>query len=118
MLDGDLPLKGPYFRRNPTSIVLQSKNTRRNRNQHIRFAQEYFLRPHLPQIHAETLAITGAVFFQLELRTQLFVWDSYGDFYFSNFDLTYFNKYRMDFNPVKCITKYEALTTINWNGSL
>ena len=65
-----------------------------------------------------SLSITGAVFLQLELRTQLFVWDSYGDFYFSNFDLTYFNKYRMDFNPVRCITKYEALTTINWNGSL
>ena len=43
---------------------------------------------------------------------------TYEDFYFSNFDLTYFNKYHMDFNPVKCITNYEALTTINWNGSL
>ena len=68
--------------------------------------------------HSETLTIIGTVFFQLELRTQLFVWDSYGDFYFSNFDLTYFNKYRMYFNPVKCITKYEALTTTNWNGTL
>ena len=36
--------------------------------------------------HSETSAITGATFFQLELRTQLFVWASYGDFYFSNFD--------------------------------
>ena len=71
MLDSDLPLKGPYFRRNPTSIVLQSKNTQRNQNQHIRFAQKHFLRPHLSQIHVETLAITGVVFFQLELRTQL-----------------------------------------------
>ena len=58
MLDGDLPLKGPYFRRNQTSIVLQSKNTRKNRNQHIQFAQKHFLRPHLPQIHAETFSIT------------------------------------------------------------
>ena len=70
------------------------------------------------QKHSETVAITGAVFFQLDLHMQLSVWDSYGDFYFSNFDLTYFNKYRMEFSPVKCITKYEALTTINWNGSI
>ena len=89
-----------------------------NRNQHIRFAQNHFLRPHQQQINAETSAITGATFFQLELRTQLFVWAPYGDFYFSNFDLLYFNKYRMDFIPVKCNTKYEALATIYWNGSL
>jgi len=42
----------------------------------------------------------------------------YGDFYSSNFDLPYFNKYCMDFNPVKCITKYKALVTDNWNSSL
>jgi len=34
-----------------------------------------------------------------------------GDFYFSNLDtlpdLSYFNKYCMDFNPVKCTTKIE-----------
>ena len=62
--------------------------------------------------------ITGATFFQLELRTKLFVWAPYGDFYFSNFDLLYFNKYLMDSNPVKCIRKHEALATIYWNGSL
>ena len=59
VLDGDLPLKGPYFHRNPTSIVLQSKNTWQNRNQHIRFAQNHFLRPHQQQIHAETLRNFG-----------------------------------------------------------
>ena len=49
MLDsGDLPFKEPYFRRNPTSIVLQSKNTWQNRNQRIGFAQEHFFRPHQP----------------------------------------------------------------------
>ena len=55
MLVGDLPFKEPYFRRNPTSIILQSKNTRQNRNQRIGFAQEHFFRPHQPLIHAETL---------------------------------------------------------------
>jgi len=40
------------------------------------------------------------------------------DFYFSNFDLLYFNIHHMDFNPVKCIMKYKALVTGNWNGSL
>jgi len=59
------------------------------------------------QKHLETLAVTGAVFPQLELHTQIIVWAPYGDFYFSNFDLLYFNKY---FNPLKCITKYKALT--------
>jgi len=70
------------------------------------------------QKHFETLAVSGAVFLQLELHMQIFVWASYGDFYFSNFDLPYFNKYHIDFNPVKCITKYKALATNNWNGSL
>ena len=53
----------------------------------------------------------------MPFTTQLFVWASYGDFYFSNFDLLYFNKYRMDFNPVKCNTKYKALATIYWTAA-
>ena len=61
------------------------------------------------QNHSETLAITGAIFSQLELRTQIFLWASYGDFYFSNFNLPYFNKYCMDFNPVKRITEAQNI---------
>ena len=38
--------------------------------------------------YSETLAIAGAVFFQLKLCMQLFVWAPYWIFNFSNFDLT------------------------------
>jgi len=59
--------------------------------------------------HSETLAVS-TVFAQLELCMQIFVWTFNGDFHSSNFDLSDFNKYHMDFNPVKCITKYKVLT--------
>ena len=95
------------------------KNTLHNRN--LRFAQEHFLRPHMPQIHAETLGNFGyhrcrllPIRITYAIICMRFLWD----FYFSNFDLTYFNKYHMDFNPIKYIAKYEELTTIIWNGSL
>jgi len=71
------------------------------------FAQELFLHPYQPQIHTEILGNIGAIFAQLEYL--------HGGFYFSIFDLPYFNKYHTDFNPIKCIT---ALATNNWNGSL
>jgi len=54
------------------------------------------LRPYQSQIHAGTDT-------RKHRCTQITVWVPYGDFYFSNFDLSYFNKYRMDFNPVKII---------------
>jgi len=53
----------------------------------------------------------------IRITYKIIVWAPYGNFYFSNFDLPYFNKYRMDFNPVKCTTKYKALVTGNWNSS-
>ena len=76
MLDGDLPFKGPYFRRNPTSIVLQLKNTRKNRNQRIGFAQDHFfvlISHRFTRKHSETLTITGAAFFQLELGSYVII---------------------------------------------
>jgi len=63
----------------------------------------------------KTLVVSSAVFLQLELCTQIFLWASYGNFYLI---FPYFNKYCMDFNLVKCITKYKALATDTWNSSL
>ena len=41
----------------------------------------------------------------------IFVFAPYGEFYFFNFDFVYLNKYCMNFNTAKCITKYKALAT-------
>jgi len=56
-----------------------------------------------PQIHMETLKNFG-------LHTEIIVWASYGDFYFSNLDLPYFNKYHMDFNPLRSLKHWLPIT--------
>ena len=65
----------------------------------------------------QLLTITGAVNSHRILCTIIFIWAPYGEFYFSNFDFAYLNKYCMKFNSVKCITKYEPLATTYYNSS-
>jgi len=53
-------LKGIFF-----ALIIQKKNMANLKLAYL-FSQEQFRCPYQPQIHSETLVITGAVFAQLE----------------------------------------------------
>ena len=92
-------ISGWYFNHNGSYWLPSACNRKGYKNifsqirSHIRFAEEQFLCFYQPQIQAELLRNYGYHWCcvypikNLKLRTQLFVWASYGHFCFSHFNL-------------------------------